>query len=77
MYMLITMYMYMYIVHVHREKQEDLEKRQFFINRELRPLLQIPGQSEGFHTGALIEVDFPLTRMKTRFELHSQCVLRP
>lgn len=26
-----------------REKEEDLEKRQFFINRELRPLNAIPG----------------------------------
>lgn len=27
-----------------REREEDLEKRQFFLNRELRPLMQIPGQ---------------------------------
>ena len=27
-----------------REKEEDLEKKQFFINRELRPLMEIPGQ---------------------------------
>jgi len=26
-----------------REKEEDLEKRQFFLNRELRPLMEIPG----------------------------------
>ena len=30
-------------VHCNREKEEDLEKRQFFINRELRPLMEIPG----------------------------------
>jgi len=27
-----------------REKEEDLEKRQFFLNRELRPLMEIPGE---------------------------------
>ena len=27
-----------------REKEEDLEKRQFFLNRELRPLMEIPGK---------------------------------
>ena len=27
----------------YREKEEDLEKKQFFINRKLRPLMQIPG----------------------------------
>ena len=26
-----------------REREEDLEKKQFFINRELRPLMAIPG----------------------------------
>ena len=31
---------------VHREKEEDLEKRQFFINRELRPLMQLTGQQK-------------------------------
>ena len=30
-------------VHIYREKEEDLEKKQFFINRELRPLMEIPG----------------------------------
>ena len=29
-----------------REREEDLEKKQFFINRELRPLMEIPGQPE-------------------------------
>ena len=29
---------------LYREKEEDLEKRQFFINRELRPLMEIPGE---------------------------------
>ena len=35
----------MYLPHTphNREKEEDLEKRQFFINRELRPLMEIPG----------------------------------
>ena len=31
---------------VHSEKEEDLEKRQFFINRELRPLMQLTGQEK-------------------------------
>ena len=34
---------HVYILYVSREKEEDLEKRQFFLNRELRPLMEIPG----------------------------------
>lgn len=37
-YMLLTFLLWMC-----REKEEDLEKRQFFLNRELRPLMEIPG----------------------------------
>ncbi len=37
-----TLYVF---ISTNREQEEDLEKRQFFLNRNLRSLAQIPGQS--------------------------------